>query len=193
MVEFHLAAIDVLPSRIQNAAIRQNGRCVVVFRAVRQSQQIGAIRIASVEHTDLGLPATDPALTARGNEYDSPVGQIRRFVIVKLARRDLPQTVAVQIQFVQMIEIAAGLAVREEHFLRVIVKFGITDRSSLGIQQHGHFASLQIQFAQLAHVRLTVACVRFLLLVVAVVSNVRVPMRIVIPQAHGEDDLLDLV
>src|SRR5512136_497799 len=59
-----LAAINVFPARVEQAAIGQRPRGVVLFVVAGDGAEVLAVGVASVHDGDLGEPAVDPALAA---------------------------------------------------------------------------------------------------------------------------------
>lgn len=189
VMELDLAPVHVLPARVQDPSIGQHGRSVVVFRIVRNSLNVAAIGVAPMQHTDLRLPAIDPALAASRNKNNAAVRQVAGLVVIKLTRRQLCQTRSVQVDLVKVIEIRVSFAVRKEHLLRVVVDRRIAHGAALGIEQHRHLATLQIQFAELADPRLAVARVGLVVLVVAEIADVGVPVRVVVGKSDDKHHL----
>ena len=135
VVELHLAAIDIFPTHVEDAAIRQHPRGIIVLAAIGDPPNIAAVAVAAMEHAHLSHPAVYPAAAARGDENDPAVGQVGRLVVVELARRDLPQAGAVDVDFVEMVIIRAALAVSEQDLLAVVMDLRIADRSAVGVQK----------------------------------------------------------
>jgi hypothetical protein len=116
MMVVDLGSVDIFPALIQDAAVGQRPRRVVVFHIGRQRAEVSAVGVAAVQHGDLGQPALDPALAAAGDEHDAVVGQIGRFDVVVGPVGQLPQVAAVHVDLVQMIVLGAAGPVREQDF-----------------------------------------------------------------------------
>ena len=92
----------------------------------------------------------------------------------------------------EMVIIRPALAVGEQDLLRVVVDLRIANGSPAGVQEGRHLSFPDVELVQCAFVRLAVATVRLLSLVLAVVADVGIPVRIVVPEARAEHEVLDV-
>ena len=101
---------------------------------------IPAVPVAAVDRADLGHPAADPSPSACGDENDTAIGKIFRFVIVERSRSDLPDVGAVDVNFVEIVISPAGFSPGKKYFLRIVVDFRIADTTFGRFQQDRNLA-----------------------------------------------------
>ena len=65
LVITHLGAVDILPSGIEYAPVRQNCGSIVMFEIHRKRANIASVSVASKKRSDLGHPASHPAFAPR--------------------------------------------------------------------------------------------------------------------------------
>ena len=184
-----LAAIHVFPAHVKQPAIGQRPGRVVVLGVGRDHLDVAAVGSAAVDHADLSHPAIYPAFAARGDKRDVAVGEVGWLVVVELAGSKLLQAGTVRADLVEVVEVRAGFAVGEQNLSRVVMDLRITDGAALRVEQRGALAGTNVPFAELARVGFAVAGVGFLVLVLAVIADVRVPVRIVVARAGAEDEV----
>ena len=103
-----LAAIVVVPARVDDTAVIGDRGIIRVHLVKRQLPQVPAVSVAGEQVADLGPPAVDGLHAPSGVEDDIAAWQVRAFVVgVSQARSEL-----------------SDLTIRNGHFVKVIVIFG---------------------------------------------------------------------
>ena len=193
VVELDLAAVDVFPAGVEDAAVGQHPGRVVVLGVGRDALDVRAVGVAAVEDADLGHPAVDPAVAAGGDEDDVAVGQVGGLEVVVRAVGELAQARAVDVDLVEVVVAGACLAVGEEDPLAVVVDLRVADGAARVVDDRGDFAGSRVPPGEPAGVGdRAVAGEGHLVFIVAVVADVGVPVRVVVLHAGAEDDFLDV-
>ena len=186
MVVMDLRAVDVFPSRVKDPAVGERPRRVVVLQVGGELTDVLAVGIAAIDGGHLSQPALNPAAGPRGNKHDAAVRQVARLDVVVNSVGQLPQAGAIATDFVEVIGLAAALAVREDDPLAVIMHARVADRPLGIVHEHGQLAGLEVHFAQP-----TALAVARVFGVGREVSEVGVPV-LGNDAPHGKDDLLHL-
>ena len=186
MVVVDLAAIHVFPARVEEAAVGQRPGGVVVFVVAGDGADVAAVGVAAVHDRDLGEPAVDPALAARGDEDDVAVRQIGGLDIVVGAVGELAQAGAIGIDLVEVILLRAALAIAEEDLLAVVMDLGVADAAARVIEQGSELVGGEVQAVELGAFPPCLA-----IRVVGVIAEVGIPMAVGLVQlARGEDEVV---
>ncbi len=186
MVIVDLAAIDVFPARIEDAAIGQRPGCVILLVVAGDGADVPAIGVATVQDGDLRKPAVDPALAARRDENDVAVGKVGGLDIIVGAIGKLPQAAAVGIDFVKVVLLRATFAIAEEDLPAFVVNLRVTHTTARVIKERAELAGGQAPTIELGAFP---PCLP--LRVVGVVAYVCIPMPVrLIDPARGEDDIV---
>ena len=69
-------------------------------------------------------------------------------------------------------------AVREEDRTAIVIHVRVADASAFGVENHGFFACAQIVAVERSGVGLAVPGIRFLVYVIAIIPDVRIPMTV---------------
>ena len=77
-----LLAVHVLPAHVNDLAIRERPRRIILLDVARELADVRPVPVAFVDRADLGQPAVYPALGAGRAEDDASVGAVRRLVVV---------------------------------------------------------------------------------------------------------------
>jgi hypothetical protein len=182
----HLAAVHVFPPLVEDAAIGQGPRGVLVLHVGREPTDVSSIRVATVEHGHLGNVARHPPLAAAGGEDDVAVGEIRRLDVVVRAVGELAEAGAVELRLVEAVIGLAAPAVGEEDGAAVVVELGVAHAALRVVEERGHLAGLEVQPAEPP----AVVVVPPPLGVEDVVAEVGVPVSVGIGLPDGEEDLV---
>jgi len=196
VVVVDLAAVHVLPAHVQDAAVGQDPRGVVVVVVGREHSDVRAVAVAAIERRDAGIPAVDePSASARA-EDDAAVGAVGRLDIVIGSVGELAEAGAIGVDLVEVVGMCATAAIGEEDLLPAVVHLRVAD-AALGVIEDGlELPCAQVEAAQAAAVAVAPVDAVLelegprLVVIVGVVAERHVPM---VPPGHadGEDDLLD--
>ena len=186
-MEAQLATVNVLPSHVEDPAVGQHGRRVVMLHVAGDLPDVSSIGLATVQNRDLRVVAWDPTLAPRGTEHDVAIGQIGRLDVVERPERQLSQARAIGANFIEVEGFRSGLAVGKDEALPVVVDLWIADAASWIVEE--------IDYPARSHVKTTqapaVLAVHHFVRIGVPVSEVRVPMTVVPRRAHRKNDLLD--
>ena len=186
VVEGYLAAVHVFPAHVEDASVGQDPRRVVVFRICGQHPNAGAVGLHPVDRGHLRHPAVHPATAARGHEHDVSVRQPRGLEVVVLAERQLAEVGAVGVDRVEVVGARAAGTVREEDRPSVVVDARVAHAAGLVREQRTELPGLQVVREEPPFLAVDRGVGGL-----AVVRDVRVPVRIHAGRARGEHHFVE--
>ena len=143
-----LAAIDVFPAHVEDAAVGQHPGRVVVVVVAGEHADVLAVAVAAVERRHASVPAVDEPPASRRAEDDAAVGAVGRLDVVVGPVGQLHEPAAVDIDFVEVERVGSAGPVGEEDLLAVVVHLRIADAALGIVEKHLHLAGAKVQAAE---------------------------------------------
>ena len=185
-MERNLAAIDVLPAHVGDAAVVEGPGRVVVLDVGGKHADSGAVRLHAVDGGHLGEPAVNPAARAARDEDDVAIREPRGLDVVVFAERELLEAGAVRVDGEEVIALLVAGTVGEHDLPAVVVDARVAHRARDVLEDRAERLGAEVvRDEPPLPVEDRVAGA------IAVVAEVGVPVLAPV-RARGEQDFLDV-